>query len=76
MRPCPTSNGRGVEDDWTHGVTECSTCHGDGINKTIRRERLKYAMELMDPFRQSGYGLAAGDVWDHIDACREEPVNC
>lgn len=66
MTQCPACCGTGLTDCPEHGQTECSACGGDGVDKTTRRNRLRYAMELLDPFRQPGYGLSGGDVWESI----------
>ena len=64
MTPCPACRGRGLTDCPEQWRVECGACGGDGIDKSTRRNRLKYAMELLDPFRQPGYGITGGDVWD------------
>ena len=74
MRSCPACHGGGAKSCPEHGLTECPECSGDGVDKTTRRNRITYAMELMNPYRQPGYGLTAGDVWESIRKHAEEPA--
>lgn len=66
MRACPSCHGRGFTDCPEQWLVECAACGGDGVEKSTRRNRLKYAMELIDPFRHPGYGLTGADVWQSI----------
>ena len=74
MKSCPACNGGGTKSCPELGLTECPDCGGDGVDKTIRRNRIAYAMELSDPYRQPGYGLTAGDTWESIRGFAEEPT--
>ena len=64
MTACPACDGRGFTDCPEQWHVECAACGGDGVDKNRRRNRLRYAMKLIDPFRQPGYGLTGPDVWD------------
>lgn len=66
MIPCPVCDGGGLLDTHVDGVVECCHCDGHGVEKSTRRGRIVYAMELADPWRHPGYGLTAMDVWECV----------